>query len=240
MPPTPWPVTPRPQPADDSNPIPQKHWVYEARDGDRFSLVEPGFAFRLGYAETFAKVLIDNPADILKGEMIGYSPYFDAATPVFDRYGPTTAFETGMTEDSLRLPYDLMPVYFGSCFVDDKGTPFDSSDDETICRDNVFPFYATGERDINGDMIADEYYYGESGRFPDCDPNRVPDASDPDDGCFSEWIIASGGSTIENRRRVQLRIRIHQPRGRSEPPPGGRRLGCLRRQRGGGGPGRRR
>jgi hypothetical protein len=201
------------QPADDSNPIPQKHWVYEARDGDRFSLVEPGFAYRLGYAETFAGVLLDNPADILKSEMIGYSPYFDAASPLLDRYGPSNAYDTGLTEDSLRLPYDLLPVYFGSCFVDNKETPLDPSDDETICRDNVFPFYATGERDINGDMIADEYYYGESGRFPHCDPTRVPDASNPDDGCLSEWLIPLSGSTIENRRRVQLRIPSTSPGG---------------------------
>ena len=198
------------QPSDGSNAVPQKHWVYEARDGDRFSLIEPNFAYRLGYAETFAGVLIDNPADILKGEMIGYSPYFDASAPILDRYGPSNAFDTGITEgdDVLRLPYDLLPVYFGSCFIDNKETPLDPTDDETICRDNVFPFYATGERDVSGDMIAEEFYYGDPGsnRFPDCTPNRVPDASNPDDGCFAEWLIPSGGTTIENRRRVQLRI----------------------------------
>ncbi|MCJ7755325.1 MAG: hypothetical protein MUP13_12240, partial [Thermoanaerobaculales bacterium] len=205
------------QPSDGSNAVPQKHWVYEARDGDRFSLVEPNFAYRLGYAETFAGVLIDNPADILKGELIGYSPYFDSTAPILDRYGPSNAFDTGITEgdDALRLPYDLMPVYFGSCFVDNKETPFDFTDDETICRDNVFPFYATGERDVAGDMIAEEFYYGDpgSGKFPDCTPNRVPDASNPDDGCFAEWLIPAGGTTIENRRRVQLRIASTSPGG---------------------------
>ncbi len=197
------------QPADGSNPVPQKHWVYEAMEGDNFRLIEPGFAYRLGYAETFAGVLIDNPADILKGRMIGYTPYFDPTAPILDRYGPTNAWSTGIVEGAseLPLPYDLLPVYFGTCIEDDKGT-VETTDDETICKDNVFPFYATGERDIDGDMMTEEYYYGDpgSGRFPGCIPSRTPDGTDPDDGCFSKWWIVGGGQSIDNRRRIQVRI----------------------------------
>ena len=197
------------QPPDGSNAVPQKHWVYEARVGDRFNLIEPDFAYRLGYAETFAGVLLDNPADILKGSMIGYTPYFTSSTPMLDRYGPTNAFSTGIVEGpmELPLPYDLLPVYFGTCIEDDKGTP-ETTDDETVCRDNVFPFYATGERDIDGNMMTEEFYYGDpgSGRFPGCEPNRVPDATNPDDGCFAKWWVIGGGISTDNRRRVQVRI----------------------------------
>ncbi len=35
------------QPSDGSNAVPQKHWVYEARAGDRFSLVEPNLRLPL-------------------------------------------------------------------------------------------------------------------------------------------------------------------------------------------------
>lgn len=207
------------QPADGSNPVPQKHWVYEARGGDRFNLIEPNYAYRLGYAETYAGALIDNPADILKGRMIGYSPYFDGTQPILDRFGPLNAWDSGIEEvvgtATRRLPYDLMPVYFGSCFMDTKGTPLDASDDAMVCKDNVFPFYASGDRDGAGNMIPDEYYYGDpgTGTFPGCTPNRVPDASNPDDGCFAEWLEASGSNTIEHRRRVQLRIPSANPSG---------------------------
>ena len=211
-------------PSDGSNAVPQKHWVYLARGGDRFSLIEPNFAYRMGYAETFAGVLVDNPADILKGEMIGYSPYFDPDDPILDRYGPTNAYDTGLTENAstLRLPYDLMPMYFGNCFVDTKETPLDTTDDETICRDNVFPFYATGERDVNGDMIADEFYYGDpgSGRFPDCDPNRTPDPTNPDDGCFLR--VADSGGREDDREPAAgpASHPRHRPGRCTEPLPG--------------------
>ena len=54
------------QPADGSNAVPQKHWIYEARTADRFSLIEANYAYRIGYNENFAGALIDNPSDILK------------------------------------------------------------------------------------------------------------------------------------------------------------------------------
>jgi hypothetical protein len=206
------------QPSDGSNAVPQKHWVYEARDGDRFAMVEPNYAYRLGYAETFAGVLLDNPADILKGKMIGYTPYFDPSAPILDRYGPTNAWSTGIVEgdQELELPYDLLPMYFGTCFVDNKETPLDTTDDVTVCRDDVFPFYATGQRDVNGDMMTDEFYYGDpaSGRFPDCTPNRTPDATNPDDGCFAKWWVVGSGTSIDNRRRLQVRIPSTGPEGK--------------------------
>ncbi len=200
------------QPTDGSNPIPQKHWIYESRAADRFSLIEANYAYRIGYNETFAGALVDNPADILKNELIGYSPYFDPdASVVTDRFGPVTGWDTGLEDvpgdSTTRLPYDLMPVYFGNCFVDSKETD-DPSDDETICKDNVFPFYASGERDGLGKMIPDEWYYGDptTNGFPDCVPNRAPDASNPDDGCSAEWETVSGSDVTQYRRRVQLRI----------------------------------
>lgn len=205
-------------PSDGSNAVPQKHWVYEARDGDRFRMVEPNYAYRLGYAETFAGVLLDNPADILKGRMIGYTPYFEPSAPILDRYGPTNAWATGIVEgdSELELPYDLLPMYFGTCFVDNKETPLDTTDDVTVCRDDVFPFYATGQRDVNGDMMTDEFYYGDpaSGRFPDCTPNRTPDATNPDDGCLAKWWTTGSGTSTDNRRRVQVRIPSTGPEGK--------------------------
>ncbi len=207
------------QPADGSNAVPQKHWVYEARSVDRFSILEPGYAYRIGYNETYAGVLVDNPAEILKGEMIGYKLYFDPdATPVTDRFGPTSGWDTGLEDvpgdATTRLPYDLMPMYFYSCLVDDKDTA-DPSDDETLCRDNVYPFYATGDRDAGGSLVTDEWFYGDPGsnNFPDCTPNRTPDAVNPDDGCLAEWEVVSGTDVTQYRRRVQLRIPSTNPSG---------------------------
>jgi hypothetical protein len=221
------------QPADGSNPVPQKHWVYEARDQDRFSMLETNYAYRIGYNETFAGVLVDNPGSILKGELMGYSPYFDPDTSVVtDRFGPTTGWDT-LLEDvpgdpNTRLPYDLMPMYFYTCFLDDKGTPADTSDDQTICRDRVFPFYPTGDRDGLGNMIVDEWYYGDpaANSFPDCTPNRTPDASNPDDGCLAEWEEITGVSVVQHRRRVQLRIPAVSPSGSTNHPLGVDTLGA--------------
>jgi hypothetical protein len=54
------------------NPLPRKHWVYEARAQDRFHMVESTYAYRMGYAETHAGLLLDVPGDILKQQMIGH------------------------------------------------------------------------------------------------------------------------------------------------------------------------
>ncbi|MGD9252368.1 MAG: VWA domain-containing protein, partial [Holophagae bacterium] len=220
------------QPSDGSNPVPQKHWVYEARSADRFSMVDLQYAYRIGYNESFAGALIDNPADILKGELMGYSPYFDPDTStVTDRFGPTTGWETLIEEvpgdPNTRLPYDLMPVYFFNCFIDDMGTA-ETSDDVTLCRDNVFPFYPTGDRDASGNMIVDEWYYGDqvANVFPDCTPNRTPDALNPDDGCLAEWEQVVGSDVIQHRRRVQLRIPGTNPVGDANHPLGVDTLGA--------------
>ena len=109
------------QPADGSNAIPTKHWVDEAlgfwdKDlgaagayrADRFHMIEPKYAYRFGYGRTFSGILLDNPADILKKQLIGYNPYFDDALAIETRFGPVNAYDVDNT-----LPYDLMPVYFG-------------------------------------------------------------------------------------------------------------------------------
>ena len=36
-----------------SNAVPTKHWVYQALGGDRFGMVEPQYAFRIGWSETW-------------------------------------------------------------------------------------------------------------------------------------------------------------------------------------------
>ncbi len=173
--------------------------------------------------------------------MIGYTPYFDPSAPILDRYGPTNAWSTGIVEGDLELPlpYDLLPVYFGTCFEDDKGTEA-TIDDQTVCADNVFPFYATGERDIDGNMMTEEYYYGDpgSGRFPGCTPSRTPDGTNPDDGCFAKWWIVGGGESIDNRRRIQVRIPATSPDGEPNHFRAIDGYGRLCRQRADAGPGR--
>jgi len=58
------------------------------------------------------------------------------------RYGPERAYDVGPVDPGSGLPlfaYDTMPIYFGNCLIDDKGTD-DPADDETVCMDRVFPF----------------------------------------------------------------------------------------------------
>ena len=201
-------------PADLSNPIPRKHWVYEAVDQDHFHLVEQQYAYRLGYAETHTGIFLDNPADIYLGAMIGYSPYFDPATSVVaDRFGPWRAFDANPL-----LQYDRMPVYFGSCIFDDKADG-DPLNDETLCGDGLFPFYDTGERDASMNMIIESWYYGDAGtgRLESCLGWKTPTFLDPDDGCLSFWedntgtIVGHEGHRVEFKRRVRLEIPATNP-----------------------------
>jgi hypothetical protein len=200
-------------PADLSNPIPRKHWVYEAVDQDNFHLVEQQYAYRLGYAETHAGIFLDNPADIYQGSMIGYTPYFDPDTSaVADRFGPVRAFDANDT-----LQYDRLPVYFGSCIFDDKADG-DPANDETLCGDGIFPFYDTGERDASMNMITDQWYYGDATfHFPDCVAWKTPTFLDPDDGCLSFWedntgtLVAFGNHRVEFKRRIRLEIPATNP-----------------------------
>jgi len=200
-------------PADLSNPIPTKHWVYEAVDQDHFHLVEQQYAYRLGYAETHTGIFLDNPADIYQGSMIGYTPYFDPDTSaVADRFGPVRAFDANST-----LQYDFLPVYFGSCILDDKAD-VDPTNDEILCGDGVFPFYDTGERDASMNMITDEWYYGDATfHFPDCVAWKTATFLDPDDGCLSFWEDNTGtipgheGHRVEYKRRIQLEIPATNP-----------------------------
>jgi hypothetical protein len=208
-------------PADGSNPIPQKHWVYEGVGiwdsslgdyrADHFHLMETKYAYRFGYAETFTGVPLDNPSDIHQASMIGYTPYFDpnlGAAGVEARYGPVRAFDV----DPL-LPYDLMPVYFGSCLLDNKGDA-DPTNDETICGDGLFPFYDTGVRDGLGNLIPEAWYYGDPSTrlFPNCVGWKTTSAEQPDDGCLTTWldntgtVFGFGGSQVEFKRRVRLEI----------------------------------
>ena len=204
-------------PADLSNPIPTKHWVYEAVDQDHFHLVEQQYAYRLGYAETHTGIFLDNPADIYQGAMIGYTPYFDPDTSaVADRFGPVRAFDANPI-----LQYDFLPVYFGSCILDNKAD-VDPTNDEILCGDGVFPFYDTGERDALNNMITEDWYYGNPGtmRLESCVAWKTPTFLDPDDGCLSFWedntgVLSNppefGNHRVEFRRRVRLEIPATNP-----------------------------
>jgi len=200
-------------PADDSNPIPTKHWVYEAVDQDNFHLVEQQYAYRLGYAETHTGIFLDNPADIYQGSMIGYTPYFDPDTSaVADRFGPVRAFDTNPVICDGCLQYDLMPVYFGSC-IDDPN-PLGP----TQCGDGIFPFYDTGEVDASNYMITDVWYYGDATfHFPDCVAWKTATFLAPDDGCLSFWEDNTGtipgyeGHRVEYKRRIHLEIPATNP-----------------------------
>ena len=213
------------QPADGSNAIPTKHWVYQALGQDRFHMIEPQYAYRFGYSESFSGILLDNPADMLKEQLIGYSLFFDPASAVTTRFGPTTGWDTGYErvpgDATTRVSYDLMPIYFGTCFEDDKGTPADTSDDTIMCGDRIFPFYASGIRDGFGNMQSDRGYYGDlaTKRFPDCDTNRTPDLNE-DDGCLTEWNDNSGAIMVQRMRRVLLEVPTANPDGDPNHPFG--------------------
>ena len=199
------------------NSIPTKHWVYEAVDQDSFHLVEQNYTYRFGYNETLTGMQLIHPEDIYKPRMIGYNPYFDpdtSVTPVVDRYGPTRAYDADNT-----LPYDLMPIYFfGNCYIDDKNDA-DASNDQTVCRDRVFPFFPTGEYDATNNAIFEEWNYGDETalRFVHCDPSLTPTILAPDDGCLSEWEDNTGtisghlGMQVEYQRRIQLELPVTNP-----------------------------
>ena len=191
-------------PADLSNPIPRKHWVYEAVDQDNFHLVEQQYAYRLGYAETHTGIFLDNPADIYQGSMIGYTPYFDPDTSaVADRFGPVRAFDANDT-----LQYDRLPVYFGSCILDDKADG-DATNDEILCGDGIFPFWDTGDRDASNEKVIEDWYYGDSAfRFPECVAWKTATFLDPDDGCVSFWEDNTGAVPGHEDHRVEFKRRI--------------------------------
>ncbi len=190
------------QPTDGSHPIWKKNWVYEARAQDRFHMVDSTYAYRLGYSENHAGVLLDVPADILKRKMIGYKLYFDPeSTPLNERFGPTNAYDTGYLDVLAGgafspLPYDLMPIYFGNCYIDE-------SDGSTVCMDNVFPFFDGGT-----------WYYGQADESVDDYPGCNPTDAIWDDGfgspvpgaCENEWEEESGVNILQYQRRVRLEI----------------------------------
>ena len=203
------------------NSIPQKHWVYEAVDQDSFHLVEQNYTYRFGYNETLTGLQLIHPEDIYKPRMIGYNPYFDPDTSaVPDRFGPTRAWDTDAVDaGGEKLPYDLMPIYFfGNCYIDDKNDS-DPLNDQTVCKDRVFPFYPTGDYDASNNAIFEEWHYGDqtAKRFVHCDPSLTPTILAPDDGCLSEWEDNTGtipgrlGLQVEFQRRIHLELPTTNP-----------------------------
>ena len=206
-------------PAAPLSPIPTKHWVYEGIGfwdstlgdyrPDHFHLMEQGYAYRFGYAETYAGLALDNPADIYQGTMMGYTPYFDpalGAAGVEGRFGPVRAYDFDPT-----LPYDLMPIYFGTCI-------YDEINEKNVCSgDGVFPFYDTGERDASNEIITEDWYYGDRGEFPHCVPWKSSTPLAPDDGCKAAWedntgtVPGYGRNRVEFKRRVRLEIPAFNP-----------------------------
>ena len=202
--------------------VPQKHWVYEARAQDRFHMVEPGYAYRFGYNESFKGLYLDVPADIYKKKLIGYNLFFNpASTDVPSRFGAVRGDQTGyrdtLADGSERpAPYDLMPLYFGNSFWDANHptTP------KTVYGWGVFPFYDAGVRSLDagsfGDLIPAMWYYGDADPgqedYPGCDPtdpmwDRNGDGSPDPDACVSTWEQDVGGGTIRHfQRRVRLEI----------------------------------
>ena len=186
------------------NAVPRKHWVYEAKGADHFRLIEPQYAYRIGYNERLGGELLPNPAGILKDALIGYTPWFDpAATTPPDRFGPIRAFDVDYT-----MPFDRLPIYFGTCFRDPR-------DGSLVCSDGyaprfVFPFYTLGERDLGGVLIPETWAYD----FERCDPiDDFWDADDddiPDDpgACRSRWLepVPASDETRQLMRRVKLEM----------------------------------
>jgi hypothetical protein len=218
------------RPPEPEYPVPRKHWVYEgvgvwdnsssSYRNDHFHLMEQGYSYRIGWAESFSGVILDNPGNILKSRMIGYTPYFDpdiAVTPVEDRYGPEAAVDV----DPGR-PFDLLPMYLGfTCIRDDMGTPDPvTADDVLRCAEGVFPFYDSGMNWPDGSAVTEMWYYGLDGdptRFENCDPWKTPTALDPDDGCLTTWLDNTGSipgfpfRKVEFKRRVRLEIPDYNP-----------------------------
>ena len=61
------------------NPYPAKHWTYEAMTGDHLGFLEPGLAYRIGWADrtrlpSETLVPLINPADYARGTLLGYDP----------------------------------------------------------------------------------------------------------------------------------------------------------------------
>jgi len=196
---------------DGGQGVPTKHWVYEAVGQDHFRLVEPRYAYRIGFNERYPgavgpEPLLINPADLLKDALIGYTPWFDpTTTSTPDRFGPIRAWDVDYT-----MPFDRMPIYFGTCFQDPK-------DGSTLCSDAydprfVFPFYTLGERDVGGSLIPETWAYD----FERCDPiDDYWDSDDddiPDDpgACRSRWLEPlpgpGSGRTRQHMRRVKLEM----------------------------------
>jgi len=143
--------------AQQVNSIETKHWTYESRAGDRFSLVEPSYAYRVGFNNDLAGEPLINPSDLAKDRLIGYQLYHSGSTEPLSRYGPSTAqdFDPSLTKDTL-------PIYFGQHLLLD---PNDPNDDVYV--DGVFPAYGSGSAD-------EQWAYS----FDFCDPADHPDNDD--------------------------------------------------------------
>jgi len=221
-----------------SNAVPTKHWVYEFlgsvgssdSDGDgeldfisqtdRYGIVSPGFAYRMGFNLYWDGYPLP-PASIVDDDlMFGYTPWGPASLPAVDRYGPTIA-----TDIDTRWSFDTMPIYFGSCVVDTKGTvlrdPTDPSydplaDDTWTCVDGVFPVTWEGEVDGSGYPVPVAWSYGtatgpSSRSFANCDPSHPLNVglARP---CESLWSTGSD-PVVWTQRRMRLEMPEYAPSG---------------------------
>ena len=88
----------------DINPIFQKHWVYEALDADRFRMVEPGYAYRVGFNVDYAGRGMVDPACLATDAMIGEKVQFTDASLVETRYGPMKRSRVSSPRSSATPP----------------------------------------------------------------------------------------------------------------------------------------
>ncbi len=198
----------------ETNPIFQKHWVYEAlgliqadgtliTDGDgnaiadRFQIVEPGYAFRVGFNVDFDSRALRDPADLATDAMVGQrvafydrrftDPETQTPDPLYEppetRYGPIGA-ATLLSDPTL---YDVMPVYFGGspAWVFPSGAdPWSYGSWDTTRMEQRF-------RRCLADTI-------------DADDDGTPD--DPD-ACKATWNVPIAGTLVtqwQRRARVEI------------------------------------
>ena len=137
-------------------PIYQKHWVYEALGTDRFRIVEPGYAFRVGFNTDFTGGGLIDPADLATDVMIGEKVQYADASAVESRYGPITV-ATLLGDPQL---YDKMPIYFGDpnrfVFPGSLADPWSHGTYDTTTMEQRFRRCTADQVDSNGDGTPDD------------------------------------------------------------------------------------
>ena len=217
-----------------ANAYPSQVWVYQMlgpMDGgsigrgtaDRFRIMDPNVAYRIGPNETYAGQILLNPAGVAGGTevtlgngsnvlvgggeaaMFGYQLFFDPDGDPTARYAP--AWDSGSVgAGEYGFSRDLLPIYFDQSFVDPEG------DGVTRMRPStpVYPFYWTGAREGDGTPIMEAWSY----EFPRCD---VTDAVHGGDewACASEWETEPDGAGFftMNKRRVRVEMPATSPSG---------------------------